>query len=52
MGYPEGLCPSAEDLYRRAVSIPLFPAMSDLDVERVIDVTGEVARRVLAKAVV
>jgi UDP-4-amino-4,6-dideoxy-N-acetyl-beta-L-altrosamine transaminase len=52
LGYAEGLCPGAEDLYSRAVSIPLFPAMTDLDVDRVIDGTGEVARRVLAEAIV
>lgn len=37
LGYNSGLCPQAEDYYKRAFSIPLFPAMSDEDVEKVID---------------
>lgn len=36
LGHPEGLCPNAEDWYRRAVTIPLFPRMTDEDVERVV----------------
>jgi len=36
MGYPAGLCPNAEDYYLRALTIPLYPAMDDNDVERVI----------------
>lgn len=36
LGYPAGLCPNAEDYYRRALTIPLYPAMTDVDVERVI----------------
>jgi dTDP-4-amino-4,6-dideoxygalactose transaminase len=30
-----GLCPVAEDAYERMLSVPLFPAMSDRDVDRV-----------------
>lgn len=36
LGYPLGLCPNAEDYYSRCVTIPLFPAMTDADVQRVI----------------
>ena len=36
MGYEKGLCPHAEELYRGIMSIPLYPAMSDSDVEDVI----------------
>lgn len=36
MGYEKGLCPNAEAIYERSMSIPLFPAMSDQDVEDVI----------------
>lgn len=36
LGYPAGLCPAAEDLYARILAIPLYPAMSDEDVERVV----------------
>ena len=36
LGYQPGLCPYAEDYYKRAFSIPLYPAMSDDEVEWVI----------------
>jgi len=43
LGYWPGLCPRAEDYYTRAFSIPLYPAMSDEDIQRVVDtVTAEV----------
>jgi len=32
-----GNCPVAEDFYERAISIPIFPAMRDSDVDRVIE---------------
>ncbi len=37
LGFQEGLCPVAEDFYRRAISIPMFPRMSDDDVASVIE---------------
>lgn len=36
LGYKEGLCPNAEEVYKGILSIPLFPAMTDEDVEDVI----------------
>lgn len=36
-GYTIGKCPNAEHFYARALSLPLFPAMSDADVGMVID---------------
>lgn len=36
MGYKKGLCPNAEQAYEGFISIPLYPAMSDQDVEDVI----------------
>jgi UDP-4-amino-4,6-dideoxy-N-acetyl-beta-L-altrosamine transaminase len=36
LGYPSGLCPNAEAYYREALSIPIFPAMTDKDIEDVI----------------
>ncbi len=36
LGYQKGLCPEAEKLYSEILSIPLFFAMSDEDVEDVI----------------
>ena len=43
LGYPAGLCPIADDLYRRAISIPIFPAMTDAEVRRVVETVHEVA---------
>jgi len=35
-GYAPGKCPHAEEFYARALSLPLYPAMTDEDVDRVI----------------
>ncbi|MGJ8652853.1 MAG: UDP-4-amino-4,6-dideoxy-N-acetyl-beta-L-altrosamine transaminase [Opitutaceae bacterium] len=35
-GYEPGKCPNAEAFYQRALSLPLYPAMSDEDVQYVI----------------
>jgi UDP-4-amino-4,6-dideoxy-N-acetyl-beta-L-altrosamine transaminase len=37
LGYKRGLCPIAEDFYARCVSLPLFPSMTDEDVESSIE---------------
>lgn len=36
MGYEKGLCPNAEEIYRGIMSIPLYPKMTDQDVDDVI----------------
>jgi UDP-4-amino-4,6-dideoxy-N-acetyl-beta-L-altrosamine transaminase len=36
LGYQKGLCPVAEGIYERLLTLPLFPAMEDRDVEDVI----------------
>lgn len=36
LGYKKGLCPNAEAAYEGVISIPLYPAMTDEDVEDVI----------------
>lgn len=36
LGYEKGLCPNAEEIYRGIMSIPLYPKMSDKDVDDVI----------------
>ena len=33
LGYEKGLCPNAEEVYKGIMSIPLYPKMSDKDVE-------------------
>ncbi len=35
-GYCAGKCPVAEQIYRRSLSIPLYPGMTDSDVEIVV----------------
>ncbi|MBR0146357.1 MAG: UDP-4-amino-4,6-dideoxy-N-acetyl-beta-L-altrosamine transaminase [Eubacterium sp.] len=42
-GYPKGLCPIAEDVYGSIMSIPLYPSLSDQDVEDVIRAVKKVA---------
>jgi perosamine synthetase len=37
LGYERGLCPVAEEAYERLITLPLFPAMSERDVEDVIE---------------
>lgn len=37
LGYRRGLCPNAEAYYEQELSLPLFPSLSDADVDRVID---------------
>lgn len=44
-GYLPGKCPVAEGYYTRALSLPLYPELTDEDVERVISVVLELATR-------
>ncbi|MHC4217563.1 MAG: UDP-4-amino-4,6-dideoxy-N-acetyl-beta-L-altrosamine transaminase [Planctomycetota bacterium] len=44
LGYQRGACPIAEDFYARALSLPLFPAMTDDHVQRVIDTCADAVR--------
>jgi dTDP-4-amino-4,6-dideoxygalactose transaminase len=37
LGYQRGLCPVAEDYYAQEISLPLFPNLTDADVDAVID---------------
>ncbi|MCF7668543.1 MAG: UDP-4-amino-4,6-dideoxy-N-acetyl-beta-L-altrosamine transaminase [Verrucomicrobia bacterium] len=37
-GYKKGKCPVSEEVYENCLSIPLYPAMKDSDVERVISI--------------
>jgi len=36
LGFKRGLCPNAEDFYKREISIPLFPALKDNQIRYVI----------------
>lgn len=42
LGYKKGLCPAAEDLYERMITLPLFPRMVSKDVEDVIEAVKKV----------
>lgn len=37
LGYDKGICPVAEEIYNQIITIPLFPSMTDKDVQDVID---------------
>lgn len=47
LGIAADACPIADDFSDRALSIPLFPAMSDAAVERVIEEVNRAARELL-----
>jgi perosamine synthetase len=36
LGYPQDTCPHAEEYYRGAISLPIYPALSRAEVERVV----------------
>jgi dTDP-4-amino-4,6-dideoxygalactose transaminase len=44
-GYAPGKCPKAEQFYSCALSLPLFPAMNDADMEKVIDAVAHLAAK-------
>jgi dTDP-4-amino-4,6-dideoxygalactose transaminase len=41
LGYRRGLCPNAEQFYAEELSLPLFPDLTDDDVDRVIDLVRD-----------
>jgi UDP-4-amino-4,6-dideoxy-N-acetyl-beta-L-altrosamine transaminase len=42
LGYRHGLCPLAEAVYARTLTLPIFPAMTDRDVEDVLTALSKV----------
>ncbi|GGC11375.1 UDP-4-amino-4,6-dideoxy-N-acetyl-beta-L-altrosamine transaminase [Cellulomonas carbonis] len=46
LGYRRGLCPNAEAYYEQEISLPLFPDLTDADVDRVVE---EVRRAVTGR---
>ncbi|GGH33111.1 UDP-4-amino-4,6-dideoxy-N-acetyl-beta-L-altrosamine transaminase [Paenibacillus segetis] len=42
MGYAQGLCPNAEKYYSSAITLPLFPKMTDSDVSDVIKAVNKI----------
>lgn len=47
LGYAPGLCPIAEDRYARSISLPVFPRMTDAQVDAVVDRVRAAALQVL-----
>lgn len=44
LGYPKGLCPHAEDAYQGLITLPLYPAMTDDQIDFVIRCVQEAAQ--------
>lgn len=44
LGYRKGLCPVAEEIYKGIMSIPLYPQMTDQDVEDAVTAVKKVIR--------
>lgn len=44
MGYQKGICPNAEKLYDEIISLPLYYAMTDEDVESVMKAVSKIAQ--------
>jgi dTDP-4-amino-4,6-dideoxygalactose transaminase len=44
-----GLCPKAENYYREAITLPLYPAMTDEEVEKVMRAVEQVFRKTALK---
>ncbi|WML46080.1 UDP-4-amino-4,6-dideoxy-N-acetyl-beta-L-altrosamine transaminase [Neobacillus sp. PS3-40] len=44
LGYQRGICPNAEKLYEEIITLPLFPAMTEDDVQDVIKAVTKVIR--------
>jgi dTDP-4-amino-4,6-dideoxygalactose transaminase len=46
LGYKLGICSNAEDFYQREISLPLYPAMSEADMnytkDKVIETLSEI----------
>ncbi len=42
LGYKKGICPVAERLYERIITLPLFPRMTDTDLEDVVEAVEKV----------
>jgi len=42
LGYQKGICPNAEKLYEEIITLPLFPAMTEEDVNDVISAVNKV----------
>jgi dTDP-4-amino-4,6-dideoxygalactose transaminase len=44
LGYRRGMCPNAEAFYAEEISLPLFPGLSDDDVDRTVEILVDALR--------
>jgi len=44
LGYEKGLCPNAEKLYERIITLPLYPKMKDKDIKDVVNALDKVLK--------
>jgi perosamine synthetase len=42
LGYEKGICPVAEEIYNRIITLPLFPSMLDEDIDDIINAVRKV----------
>lgn len=47
MGYRDVLCKNAESYYEQAITLPLYPKMTDQDVRKVIIAIGKIANKLM-----
>lgn len=47
LGFREGHCPVAEDYYARAISIPMFAALTETEQDYVMDALGQALRKTI-----
>jgi perosamine synthetase len=45
IGYRPGLCPAAENYYEEAITLPLYPRMTEREVKRVITATEKISNK-------
>lgn len=45
LGYTKGLCPNAEAFYSEAITLPLYPKMTEKEVETVVQAVKEFCRK-------
>jgi dTDP-4-amino-4,6-dideoxygalactose transaminase len=43
-GYRRGMCPNAEAFYEQVLSLPMFPGLTDLQVDQVVETLTTVMR--------
>jgi dTDP-4-amino-4,6-dideoxygalactose transaminase len=44
LGYRSGQFPNAEERFERAISLPIFPGMTEQDTDRVVEALHDIAR--------